>query len=62
VCIPPEIFNGITKAVKGLLNVRAPVDAVQKIKKAVPVTGICQALDRPGEYELIAVIELFQAE
>ena len=41
-CIPPQIFDGVTKTVKGLFDVRAPVFPVMAVFKFVPGAGLLQ--------------------
>lgn len=47
--IAPKIFNGISKTVKGLLNVGAPVFFIKLIFPFFPVKGIAQLLTGRGK-------------
>ena len=38
-CIPPQIFDGVTKPVEGLFDVRAPVFPVKIVFKSFPFRG-----------------------
>ena len=40
--IPSQIFDGVTKAVEGLFDVRAPVFPVKAVFKFVPGAGLLQ--------------------
>ena len=42
VCVTPKVFDGIAKAVEGLLDVRAPVFSVKALCEFRPFIGITQ--------------------
>lgn len=60
-CIAPEIFDGITKAVEGFFNVRAPVFPVKEVPKLCPHMRRTQLFTGRGKQEAILLVQFIQS-
>jgi len=58
--IPSQIFNGISKAVKGFFDVRAPVLFIKGIAECGPFIRIPQLFTGRGKHQLTALIKGIQ--
>ena len=52
-----QVLNGVSEAVKGLFNVRAPFFFIKAVQKSFPGIRITQAFAGRGKYQGAAFIE-----
>ncbi len=59
-CIPPQIFDGVTKTVKGLFDVRTPVFLIKMVFESFPFKGISQCFAGSGKHKLLLLMQRIQ--